>query len=500
MKEEKHSKVTVFILFLISVLIVGSIYFKINYSLTNFEEIVFSLKCGVKDSDNTVFITTILRVLPYILILFAILYALFFDITFNKKVLKTKKGKQLYPITVFNLHRKSFICLAFSISIILLLQAVGVFNYIYYSSMKSNFIEENYVDSKNTKVDFKEKRNLVFIMVESLETSYFTKDQNGYWDYELIPELYSLLDDKDSITFYNKNKAEGLNMIEGSSWTTASIVSNLSGIPIKVGLIKNTYNTDSFMNNTYALGDLLKDNGYHNEVISSARTSFGGLKEYFSIHGDYSIIDENTLDKYDLKMNKSDVGKWGFNDKYLFETAKKRLDVLSKKDEPFNLQLITIDTHFVDGFVGDYSTNKYNLQYENAYATESKLIYDFVNYIRSKDYYKNTTIVIVGDHLTMQSNLFSGKNANNRYVYNCIINPSNRPINNQNRLATALDYYPTIVYSIGGIIKEDRLGLGTNLFSEKDTLAEQYGFNKFSKELKKTSKFYNNEILSSKGR
>ena len=499
MKEQKNKKITIFVLCLISVIAVGSIYFKTNFSLTNFEEVVFSLTCGVKDSDSSVFTTSILKVLPFIIILVLVLYALLFDITFGKKVIKTKQGKQIYPIKLFHKHRRLFLTIAFVLSIICLLYSLGFPNYVLYSNQKSNLIEENYVDTKD-KVTFDKKKNLILIMVESLETSYFTKDQGGYWDYEVIPELYNLLEEKDAVTFYNKNRAEGVNMLQGSSWTTASIVSNLSGMPLKVGLTKKVYGTNHFMNNVYSLGDLLKDNGYYNEVISGARTSFGGLKEYFNIHGNYSIIDEDSLDKYNLTMEKQDYGKWGFNDRYLFETAKKRLDIISKEKKPFNLELITIDTHFVDGFVGDYSTDGYDMQYENAYATESKLIYDFVEYVKEQDYYKDTTIVILGDHLTMQSNLFRGKNTKNRYVYNCIINPYNKTKNNKNRTITALDYYPTIVYSIGGSIKEDKLALGTNLFSNKKTLAESYGLDKFSKELMKKSDFYNKEIIGSKGR
>lgn len=498
--KEKKSKFLTFALLIITILLVGTTYFRINYTLTNFEEIVFALRCGLRGTDNSVFFTSVLRVLPFIIILFVILYALFFDITFGKKVFKTKKGMQIYPFKYLNTHKKTFSWILFIISIIYLLSSLGLFTYILHSTTKSNFIEDNYVDSKNVKVDFKEKRNLIFIMVESLETSYFPKEQNGYWDYEIIPELHNLLNDDNSINFYNKNNSEGLNMIEGSSWTTASVVSNLSGVPLKPGLIHRTYGDDYFFNNTYALGELLKDNGYYNEVISGARTSFGGIKEYFTIHGDYSIIDEDSLSKYNLKMTKSDKGKWGFNDKFLFETAKKRLDVISKQKEPFNLQLITIDTHFVDGFVGDYSSNKFDIQYENAYATTSKLIYDFIEHIKKQDYYKDTTIVIVGDHLTMQSNLFKGKNAKDRYVYNCIINSNKKPVNNSNRIATALDYYPTIVYSIGGDIEGERLGLGTNLFSNRPTLSEKYGFNKFRNELRKKSEFYNDKILNSESR
>lgn len=55
--------------------------------------------------------------------------------------------------------------------------------------------------------------------------------------------------------------------------------------------------------------------------------------------------------------------------------------------------------------------------------------------------------------------------------------------------------FPTILASLGCEIEGDRLGLGTNLFSEKNTLAEEYGYENLFEELEKKSTFYNMELL-----
>ena len=497
MKKEV-SKSTIFILFICAIMIAGACYIFINFPYTYFEEIVFYSRTGIEDSDFGVVFDAIKLALPFVILLVALFYTIVYDITFGKKIFKTKKGKQIYPFKIMDKHRKKFVVLIFIISLIILFSSIKIFNYLFYISSDSKFIEEKYVNPRDTNIKFNEKRNLIFIVVESLETSFFNKEHGGSWNYEVTPELYKLLNDEDSITFYDKNKAQGLNMIQGASWTTASVVATGTGLPFKIRINDNGYHSKDFMNGTYALGDLLKDNGYYNEVISAARTSFGGIKEYFTKHGDYTIIDSKSLKDYGMKMKKSDKGKWGFNDKYLFDTAKKRLEVISKQDEPFNLELITIDTHFTDGFIGNYSESKYKTQYENVYATESKLIYDFVNWVKQQDFYDNTTIVIVGDHISMQTNYFRKRNVKDRYVYNCIINPVTKTNNNKNRKITALDIYPTIVTSIGGIIENDKLGLGVNLYSDKKTLAEEYGVKELDKELQKRSKFYNKVILNDK--
>lgn len=48
---------------------------------------------------------------------------------------------------------------------------------------------------------------------------------------------------------------------------------------------------------------------------------------------------------------------------------------------------------------------------------------------------------------------------------------------------------------MGAKIDGERLGLGTNLFSDKQTLMEEIGFEALNKEVQKTSDFYNTTIV-----
>ena len=58
-----------------------------------------------------------------------------------------------------------------------------------------------------------------------------------------------------------------------------------------------------------------------------------------------------------------------------------------------------------------------------------------------------------------------------------------------------MDYFPTILASIGVKIEGERLGLGTNLFSDEQTLIEKYGYDEVNSNLSKYSKFYIDSIL-----
>lgn len=490
----KRKVLHIFILFIISFIISFSCYMYYRFSTTIFEQIMFTILHGVSSTGGGVVRPTIKYCIPFSFCIFIFFYFLFYDISFGKITIKIKKF-QLYPFKFINRHKIIFTVLFFVFSICFFLNSVHFSDYLKYSRINSTFIEENYVDPKEVGVSFKEKRNLIMIFVESLETSLFNKDEGGYWDYDVIPELSSLLNDKDSVVFYGSDKSQLLSMISGASWTTASLVANNTAVPFKLRIDGSKYHSKSFMNGTYALGDMLKDNGYYNEVISGATVEFGGVHEFYTGHGDYEVLDDKLVLDYGFSVGADDLGNWGINDNYLFQVAKERLNVISKNDQPFNLSLITIDTHFVDGFVGNYSETKFNEQYENAYATTSRLIYDFVKWVKKQSYYKDTTIMIVGDHLSMQNDFFDKRGASDRYVYSCIINPRSKTGNFKNRVYTALDTYPTILYSIGADIPGNKLGLGVNLFSDKKTLAEEYGLQYLDSRLQERSKFYNDVLM-----
>ena len=52
-----------------------------------------------------------------------------------------------------------------------------------------------------------------------------------------------------------------------------------------------------------------------------------------------------------------------------------------------------------------------------------------------------------------------------------------------------------VLSAMGVQIEGDRLGFGTNLFSDKKTLPEKIGYQIFDKELRKQSQYYWDHIL-----
>ena len=154
-----------------------------------------------------------------------------------------------------------------------------------------------------------------------------------------------------------------------------------------------------------------------------------------------------------------------------------------------------------DGYLPDYAPKPYDSQYANAIAHSTLLTVEFVRWVQQQPFYDNTTIVMIGDHLSMAVKFFKDFDKNyQRRQFNLILNPANNFKNVdesrfRNRVYANFDMYPTTLAAMGCEIKGDRLALGTNLFSKQKTLLEKYGVDFASNELTMSSSFYNEKLL-----
>ena len=98
----------------------------------------------------------------------------------------------------------------------------------------------------------------------------------------------------------------------------------------------------------------------------------------------------------------------------------------------------------------------------------------------------------------MKNNFFEIEEGQNydKTVVSIILNSAVQSNNTKNRKYSTMDFMPTTLAALGANIEGNKLGLGVNLFSDEPTLLEKYGKEYVEAELKKTSKFYNTNILS----
>ena len=138
--------------------------------------------------------------------------------------------------------------------------------------------------------------------------------------------------------------------------------------------------------------------------------------------------------------------------------------------------------------------------YENVYKCGSKMLYDFIKWLQKQPFYKNTTVIISGDHLNMAKADIRDTMPDNYdpTVLNIIMNSPITTNCYKNRIMTTFDMFPTTLAALGVEIEGNRLGLGTNLFSCDNTIAEEIGLKYFSNELSKNSFYYKTCLLNGK--
>ena len=342
----------------------------------------------------------------------------------------------------------------------------------------TGFIDGNYISPSSIQMEFPEKkRNLIYIFLESMEVTYADKENGGAFDVNFIPELTTLAQENEDFSGSDSALNGGYDM-PSTTWTVAALFAQSSGLPLTISIERNSMNTqETFMPNVITTGDILEEAGYNQMFLIGSDATFGGRRLLFTDHGNFTIHDLIYAGDSG-RLPKGYYEWWGYRDSLLFEYAKEELEDLSSQEEPFNLTMLTVDTHFEDGFVCDLCGDEFgDNQYGNVMACSSRQVTEFVHWIQQQDFYENTTIVISGDHHTMDGNFCEDVDEDYvRRVYTTIINPAVEVADPANRRDfTTFDMFPTTLASIGVKIQGNRLGLGTNLFSDEPTLLETYG-------------------------
>ena len=487
--------------YIILVFIFFAYFIKRKFNNVSFEQLLFTLKSSDGGNFDIVY-EGIIFVFGCSTLIFLVFFFIGWFIRKNKisVIFNVKlKDKNIIKINVFNgcLSRRIItFCLIVFFGVTIPVNMIGFKSYVTAQKTKTSFFEKYYVDPSNVEVSFKgKKKNLIYIYVESLETNTMSIENGGVFEESYIPNLERLA--KDNINFSSNDKLGGMIEVENTGWTMAALVAQTAGIPFKIPIDGNSYNSERSLPGAYSLGQILKDNGYKNYFMMGSDGDFGGRKKYFEQHGGYEIYD------YYYAINDQFIPKdykvwWGYEDKKLFAYAKKKLLDISKNDEPFNFTILTADTHFTDGYIDETCIEKFDNKYANSFYCSDTKINNFIEWVKKQDFYKDTTIVIVGDHLTMQEGLYPANAASQRYIYNAIINSSVESDNTKNRKFTHFDMYPTTLAAMGADINGEKLGLGVNLFSDKMTLIEKLGYDELNKNMIVKSDYYNKCILGEK--
>lgn len=503
-KKIRYNKIR-FLLWLIPLIVCFVPFFSAKWYINTYgqigcDAILFTLLSDIHGTDPGIIHGYIFEALiPGIITAILVWFILFFRCRRSLNVNIKRHKFKLFPFkNAFSRTASILICL------LLLFESgriTGFYDYIKIMSKDTEIYTKEYVDPDSVNIQFPEKkRNLIYIYCESLEATLFSKEHGGARKDEIIPELYNLA--KDNTNFSTTSGPGGVRSLFGATWTAGGMVAQSAGIPLKLpkDMTSHSYKKDTpFLPSLTSIHSILHNQGYYQTLVMGSNSNFAGTKNYFTQHGVDRVYDYITAQE-DGIIPKGYHVWWGMEDAKLFDYAKKELSEMSQMDKPFSMTMFTIDTHFPDGYKSDLCDDKFKEQYDNVYACSSRQLCDFVKWIQQQDFYKDTTIVICGDHPTMDKKYVKRTVSDNftRTVYNCIVNPAVTASNSKNRKVSTMDMFPTTLAAMGCKIEGNRLGFGTNLFSDEKTLPEKYSYNYVNTQLVGSSSYYSKHFEGKK--
>ena len=467
-----------------------------RYDDVQFDQILYQIKSPVAGTAGGIVGSAMLEVVLVGVLAFALETTVYVFLTGRFKDKLSKFGGYVkYSATrVAAFFKKRYMPIAAGalvLSMLIFIFRLGIHSFVANIMTPSDFIKDNYVDPDEINISFPEenKRNLVYVFLESMENTFSDTGVGGNITADFTPELSELREN--NISFSSHGGRYGAYSYVGTRWTAAAMFSQTSGVPIKVPLNFDTYGRDgTYMPGITTLGDILMDAGYEQSILLGSDAGFAARDAYFAEHGNYNIIDIYSLIE-EGRLPENYWEWWGFEDAKVFEFAKEEITRLAESGKPFNFTTLTADTHFPDGYLCEKCGDEYEEQYSNVLACSSRQVKEFLDWLRAQPYYENTTVILSGDHLTMDPEFLEDIDGDYiRTTYNCIINAAAQPVREDDREFGTFDMFPTTLAALGVTIEGNRLGLGTNLFSSEKTLTEIYGFDKLEEELAKRSDFY----------
>lgn len=232
-----------------------------------------------------------------------------------------------------------------------------------------------------SQINSQQGKNIIVLSLESFE--------QGFLDFaDITPNLRQL---KQQYTFF-----PNMPMSAGSTWTTASMYTYMTGVPFLIGEHSTSPLKNANTTQLVTLGDVLKQAGYQTRYVM-AGPEFAGIGHTAKVLGMQVISDKTYPGKYPN-------APFGLYDKDILEIAKLQIQEMNKTDKPFALFISTVSTHAPNGFHDDRMTAVISPKQDNMSFVAASLDYNlgqFIDQLKQQGMLDNTVFYIFPDHLMM---------------------------------------------------------------------------------------------------
>ncbi|MDR1518662.1 MAG: sulfatase-like hydrolase/transferase [Planctomycetota bacterium] len=363
----------------------------------------------------------------------------------------------------------------------------------------ASYVEDHFQPPRAEEIVFPgEKRNLILLILESVET---TVNDPKLFQAKLMPRLDDI--GKKNLAFSGYRPTTG---------TTSSLLSFYS---LNLGMPFVTYplalftwdsaegpkldplnlNVGKFAERhdfrDRSLLGVMERNGYRVEMLTGADIRAFAYDRLIRMSTDHCGIYDRNYFQASRADCSGHMNAWGIDDSYLYARARERLLAVQGGGKPFFSIIQTVNTH-PPGFYEKGRPRKFG-DFRDSFEQGDAMAGEFIEWILAQPFARETAIVVMGDHNLAISGLGPIRlpPTEKREIMLIFINSApGRPKRGQRRAFAAWDLAPTILEAAGARVPGRRFGLGTSLFSDRDTLLERDGLEKFNEMITKRSRLY----------
>ncbi|MCI7160196.1 LTA synthase family protein [Lactobacillus amylovorus] len=331
-----------------------------------------------------------------------------------------------------------------------------------------NFTKQNYAAPSSSYFGIEKNRNVIVIHLESFQQFLINLKVNGK---EVTPFLNSLYKNKHTISFSNFYHQVGLgrtsdaeNMLETGTY----------------GISDGSLFTSLGSENTFqAAPQILRQDGYTSAVFHGNVGTFWNRNDVYKNMGYNYFFDKNYY-----STQPKDTSGYGLKDKLFFAESIKYLEQMQ---QPFYTKFITVTNHIPfnldkeDQDPNFKTTNTTDQTINNYFVTAHYLdeaIHEFFNYLKSSGLYKNTMVVIYGDHYGLSNSEnetlapIIGESSDTWNTYNNVqmqrvpfmIHANNLKGQINREVGGEIDVLPTLLHLLG-VNTKDYVQFGNDLLS-----------------------------------
>ena len=236
-------------------------------------------------------------------------------------------------------------------------------------------------------------KNIIFIVLESVR-KFETIAKNGI---DLTPNFNQIAKTNFTPKYYYAN----------SNQTIKAEIALLCGMhDFLIGSSISAGNNQQLKTN--CLPGMLKQRGYSSYWFHGAESTFFNRDRFLPKMGFDELHDQLTIESQYIEQGKNyAIRHWGIEDPYTFDYA---FDYLEKSSEPFLAEILTVSNHhpFIDldkNFKQEDLHPRLPTNFDDTYNRYQHLTYytdkalgQFWDRFEKSKFYKNTVVVISGDH------------------------------------------------------------------------------------------------------